>query len=88
MTEILRRADDVSAVTGDGETLLLNLSTGLWHGLDPIAARIWEMLAEPMDADGLVARLVAEYEVTPETCRAEIIPLLDRMRARGLLAGG
>lgn len=85
MSQSLRRADDVFAASLDDTTLLLNAATGRYHGLNPVAARIWELLAEPTNQDELVARLVEEFEITPEACRDEVAAFLAGLRDRGLL---
>jgi PqqD family protein of HPr-rel-A system len=86
MAPFLRRSGDVFAAPLEGTTLLLNATTGRYHGLNPVAARIWELLAEPSDEEQLVSQLLREFEVTPEDCRAEVAAFLTGLRDRGLLA--
>lgn len=86
MGQIFQRTGDVFAAPLEDTTLLLNATTGRYHGLNPVAARIWELLIEPTDEDRLVATLVAEFEVTADTCRAEVTAFLAGLRERGLLA--
>jgi hypothetical protein len=85
MSRLFRRTDDVFAAPLDGSTLLLNVTTGLYHGLNPVAARIWDLLAEPIDEDGLVATLVAEFDVAEEDCRREVAAFLSGLHERGLV---
>jgi PqqD family protein of HPr-rel-A system len=85
MHQSLHRAADVFAAPLEDDTLLLNVTTGRYHGLNPVAARIWELLAEPTDEERLVAALLEEFEVTPEACRAEVAAFLASLRERGLL---
>ncbi|NGM24195.1 HPr-rel-A system PqqD family peptide chaperone [Roseomonas stagni] len=83
-----QRADDVFAAALHDQTLLLHATTGRYHGLNPVGARIWELLAEPMAEAALVQRLVAEFEVTEEECEREVSAFLSLLRDRGLLAAG
>lgn len=85
MTENLHRANDVFAASLEDDTLLLNVTTGRYHGLNPVAARIWELLADPISEDRLIAQLLEEFEVTPEACRTEVTAFLASLRDRGLL---
>lgn len=85
MSRLFHRTADVFAAPLKDSTLLLNAATGLYHGLNPVAARIWDLLAEPIDEDGLVAALVAEFEVSEEDCRREVAALLAGLRERGLV---
>lgn len=85
MGTLFRRTADVFAAPLEDTTLLLNAATGFYHGLNPVAARIWDLIAEPIDEDGLVAKLVSEFVVSPEECRREALAFLDALRSRGLL---
>ncbi len=85
MSHSVRRAADIFAAPVEDTTLLLNASTGRYHGLNPVAARIWELLAEPTTEERLVAQLLEEFEVTPEVCGAEVGAFLTSLSARGLL---
>ena len=85
MNQSLRRRGDIFAAPLEDTILLLNAGTGRYHGLNPVAARIWEFLAESTSEERLVARLVEEFEVTPELCRTEVATFLADLRERGLL---
>lgn len=85
MGRLLRRNGDVFAAPMEETTLLLSVATGRYHGLNPVAAHIWDLLADPIDEAGLVARLVAEFEVSTEDCEREVSSFLANLRARGLL---
>lgn len=87
-SEKLQRSDAVMGAELEDGLMLLNVEAGRYHSLDPVASRIWEMLAEPTDEDRLVTRLLAEFDVTPEKCRDEVRAFLAQLRARGLLATG
>lgn len=86
MAQKIRRNEDVFAVPVDGTMLLLNADTGSYHGLSPVACRIWELLADPIDETALVSQLLAEFAVTPEQCAREATAFLAALRARGLIA--
>lgn len=85
MAQKIRRNEDVFAAPLEDTMLLLNSETGSYHGLSPVAARIWELLADPMDETTLVTRLVEEFAVTPEQCAREVTDFLAALRARGLI---
>ena len=42
----LRIADDVVVRDLAGESVLLNLSTGTYFGLDAVGTRLWHLIAE------------------------------------------
>lgn len=85
MAQRFLRTEDVFAAPLEDTTLLLNSETGCYHGLNPVAARIWELLAAPIDADALVNQLVTEFAVAPNQCAGEVVAFLAELRARGLI---
>jgi hypothetical protein len=85
MGRLFRRNYDVFAAPLEDTTLLLNTDTGTYHGLNPVATRIWELLAEPTDEELLVRQLSNEFEITPEDCLREVTVFLNELRERKLL---
>jgi Coenzyme PQQ synthesis protein D (PqqD) len=78
-------APDVMFQTVGEESVLLNLKTSLYMGLDPVGTRMWTLLT---DADSIQAAyevLLAEYEVTPEQLRKDLEEFLDKLSEHGLI---
>lgn len=75
----------VEAEFGAAERALLHLDTSRYHVLNPIGARIWDLLNSAATLDELCAALCAEYVVTPEACRREVETYLDLLLAEGLV---
>lgn len=69
----------------DGEMAILSLENGVYYGLDPVGARIWELVQEPQTVVAVRDRIVAEYEVSPEVCEADLLALLGDLHAAGLV---
>ena len=74
----------MSRLVGD-ETVLLDLATGVYFGLDGVGKRIWESIAEGNDLGQAVADIVAEYEVDEERAQADVIEFASDLVSRGLL---
>lgn len=68
---IHRDGDWLAAKVGD-ELVMMSAAKGNYIGLSEVGARIWELLETPRTTDDLCAILVAEYDVAPDTCRAEV----------------
>jgi hypothetical protein len=85
-TTLLIRSSTALAASVDGETVMLDPTTSRYFGLEATGARIWELLETPKSQEQLVAALIEEYEVEPETCRAEVSQFLEVLDAAGLLA--
>jgi len=69
----------------DGEAVILNLKTGVYHGLDVVGARIWTLLQESKTINEVINTLLAEYEVEPERCERELLALLQKLADQGLI---
>lgn len=53
--------------------------------LSESGAFLWEILADDVERDELVARLLAEYEVDEATAAADVDRFIDRLREADLL---
>lgn len=85
MSGIVRRSDNVFTAALEDTLLMMSVEKGVYHGLNSVGARIWELLEHPTTEAELVARLTEEYEVTPESCAAQVADFLAGLRERGLL---
>ncbi len=70
------------------ETVLLNLQTGTYFGLDTVGTRVWELVAEKGTLAGIVESMLEDYEVTPEDLQRDILRLVKELRAKGLVQVG
>ncbi|AKG20936.1 PqqD family peptide modification chaperone [Calothrix sp. 336/3] len=69
-------ADQISSDLG-GEIVILNLKTGVYHGLNEVGSRIWDLIQQPKPVKDIQAALLAEYEVTLEECDRDLQALLQ-----------
>ena len=68
------------------ETVLLNLKSEEYFGLDAVGTRMWQVISETGDPETVIDRLLPEYEVEEEQLRKDLAALLQRLRSAGLLA--
>jgi hypothetical protein len=68
---IHREGDWLAAEVGN-ELVMMSAAKGNYIGLSQVGARIWSLIETPRSIDSLCDALVAEYEVDPATCRAEV----------------
>lgn len=85
MTMVRKRGDWLAAKVGD-ELVMMSAEKGNYIGLSEIGARIWEIIETPQEVDAVCARLQREYDVTPETCRAEVESFIDELVKHGAIA--
>jgi hypothetical protein len=67
------------------ETVVLNLKTGKYHGLNPTAGRMLEALAAAPTAGAIVPELAREYGVEPAKVESDLIALCQGLLQRGLI---
>ena len=82
---IVAASKDQLASEIGGETVILGLSAGRYYGVDAVGARVWQLLQQPIAVADLRERVVAEYEVDPERCLADLLQLLRQMADAGLV---
>lgn len=68
-----------------GEAAILNVPQGTYYGLDAVGARIWSLLQAPREVAEIHRTIAAEYDVTPERCLRDLLDLLEKLRAEGLI---
>lgn len=68
-----------------GETVLLDLTSEQYFGLDEVGTRIWMLLNEGRDLDGMVSTLLEEYEVERDRLKDDVRALLDSLVEAGLI---
>lgn len=69
----------------DGESVLLNLETETYFGLDSTGTRMWELVTNSPNIETAYGMLTDEYEVEPETLRTHLAQLLGQLVENGLL---
>jgi hypothetical protein len=83
-TIVVASKDQLASEIG-GETVILGLTAGRYYGVDSVGARVWQLLQQPVAVAEVRERIVAEYEVDPERCLADLLQLLRQMADAGLV---
>ena len=69
----------------EGESVLLNLETERYFGLDATGSRMWELLTSSPSIDSAFEKLEQEFDVQPEVLREHLGQLLTQLVENGLL---
>lgn len=69
----------------DGGSVLLDLETSQYFGLNAVGLFVWEALSRPSTAEQLCQAVQDRFEVTPERCTVDIDRLLTEMIERRLV---
>src|SRR5262245_649086 len=68
----IKSAQDVVFRDLSGEAVLLNLTTGMYFGLNESGTRMWKLLLETGDPEKTLARLKDEYDVDDSRLRSDL----------------
>jgi hypothetical protein len=68
----------------DGQSVLLNLATGMYFGLDAVGTHVWQLAAENGSLRWISQRLAEEYDAEPAAIERDLLALADTLVAKGL----
>ena len=71
--------------TFENESVLLNLESESYHGLDDVGTRMWQALTSSENIEAAYQKLLADYEVEPAQLRQDLDDFVAKMVQRGLL---
>jgi hypothetical protein len=83
-TVVVAARDQVSCDLA-GEAAILNIKNGVYYGLDPVGARIWNLMQQPRAVVEIQRTIVGEYDVEPERCSRDLLGLLEKLLSEGLI---
>jgi hypothetical protein len=69
----------------EGESVLLNLETERYFGLDCTGTRMWKAVTVAPDIKTAYEQLLSEYDVDAELLRSNLTDLLGQLLENGLL---
>lgn len=67
------------------ETVLLNLETEFYYGLDETGTRMWQVVTTAPSIENAYEELLSEFDVQEELLRQNLSELLERLVDLGLL---
>jgi hypothetical protein len=68
-----------------GETVILDLKGGVYHGLNATGARIWQLIQQPCIVSAIRDTIMREYDVDAPQCEKHLLTLLNQLAGKGLL---
>ena len=85
LNQAISPAPDVISQEVSGETVLLNLESEHYFGLDEVGTRVWQLIQETGDVRAIYRTMLAEYEVSEERLRSDLDALLEEIAGLGLV---
>lgn len=77
--------DDVLISDLEGESVILNLKSERYYGLDNVGTRFLTLLSTSESIEQAFEALLAEYDVEADTLRVDLTNLLVDLREQGLV---
>ena len=69
----------------DDTVVMMDADKGMYYELDPVGARIWNLIETARSVAQVCDRLVEEYDVTPDVCRRDVLRFLAQACEWGLV---
>ena len=67
------------------ETVLLNIQTGTYLGMDEVGSRCFEVMRDSYDLKSALATLLEEYDAPPERIRDDLVGYCAELLENGLI---
>jgi len=83
-TTVVAVSDQVSCTLED-EAVVLHLGKGVYYGLNPVGAIVWNALQQPQTVQDLVNLVTQEFEVEVDQCESDLLELLAQLQNAGLI---
>lgn len=84
----LRISDSAVVRDLDGESVILNIQSGIYFGLDRIGTRVWQLIDELGDLDSIVRVMADEYDAERDVLRADVESLVAALLEKQLITQG
>lgn len=76
----------VMARQAGAETVILDLNSGTYFGLDPVGTRVWELMGKGKTLGEICDTMLDEYGVTPEALQRDVLELAENLLKQKLIS--
>ena len=81
----ITRTENHAATELDNEFIVMSMGTGQILSLAETAKEIWGLLEQEQTFGSIVDHLMAEFEVSPETCKADVSAFLKTLSDQDMI---
>jgi hypothetical protein len=81
---VVASKEQISCDLMDGN-VILDLTNGVYYGLDSVGSRIWSLLQETRTVGDIRDILLSEYDVEPDRCERDLLSLLETLKSNALI---
>ena len=79
LTTTLSQVQDLLDASIDDEVVLLDMQAEKIYGMDPVASRVWELLAQPRNLEEVCDLLVQEFDVDRSICERDVLDYVGHL---------
>jgi len=76
---------EVMTRTVGEEVVILDLASGTYFGLDPVGARVWELMTDGLTLGEICTQMLEEYEVSRDDLERDVLSLATELRDQHLI---
>lgn len=84
-TKIISISDQALSQEVNGETVILDLNSESYFGLDEVGTRIWQLLQDNGDFQQTFDIMLEEFDVDAERLHQDLIDLVGKLEQAGLV---
>lgn len=85
MVQMIKFSSEILTQEVGGETVILDLKTESYFGLDETGTRIWQLLQEQKDIQSITETMLNEYDVEEKQLEKDIQNLLTQLNKAGIV---
>ena len=82
---VLRKENGLMGGEMGNETVLMDMNTGDYLGLNSVGSSIWKILTAPTKVSNICEQLQAEYDIDDKTCQVETLKYLGMLEVENML---
>jgi hypothetical protein len=82
---VICRGEDKLSTELDGETVILDIASGVYSGIDSVGTAIWNLLENPVSFTTIKQELLENYDVEEEQCINDLLDFLQILADNNLI---
>lgn len=82
---IIQRSDNFVAAAIEGDTVMMNVESGHYFGLDDIGTAAWEALQQPQSIAQIRDQLLQQYDADETQCGNDLIDFFGELLAQDIV---
>jgi hypothetical protein len=82
---VVRKDNNLMGGEMGNETVLMDMNSGDYLGLNEVGSSIWKIIVEPKSVSEICTELMEKYDVDAPTCEAETLKYLNQLVTENML---